>query len=728
MKRILILTAALIAASYGAALYFAVTPDSHFVVLNRTGDTLWKSGDVVPADSLWIWADATDSLTAGFVRADSFIGPLIGNASSASLLQGKDTTALFNAKTLQGKDTTGLWIHAGTDSTGRSISDTFLSKKAGDELFRIWSDTNSNFFAGRSAGIANVHSTGDYGIRNTFIGSLSGLQNTSGGWNSGVGYNSLANLDTGRYNVAVGTFALMGYGGRMGGMKNTGVGTHTMYNNKRGHYNTAIGCNALLLDTSGSDNVAIGYGAGEGIRASRANVAVGEGALGAGPKQADGYAVAVGHRALNSDTSGRNVAIGGDVMYSHKYGQQNTAVGTAALQNDTSGANNTVVGEKAGFYSASGSNQTLIGRYAGYGAAAYGGANRNTSIGAFSGMNIGTSCTSNVYLGYRAGYNHVGSNMLYIANDSNTVPMILGNFATNLVNFKGSVNVAGTDSAQRQVGDTIRFTKGGGMTCVITGTNAWAGGLSDTASGVYAIVGGGIGNRVSSDTSAICGGIANKVTAAVSFIGGGARNSISGSYAAIGGGASNTITANNAVIGGGDHNVNYRTGGTVGGGYHNTMQGDYSTIAGGNQNAVYGTTASIGGGISNRIFGDYATISGGIANLDSAPYSSLHGDSLRAKATDSFSFGTGAGAGLGRLVSPGKRTVWWGVGGINQVAWGADSTVTQPGVDLVVHGPCKVDSAFTFFGVVVDSAQYSGDTLYWWKAGKRGVVAAFATP
>jgi len=42
-----------------------------------------------------------------------------GPGINADFLQGKDTTALWNAKTLQGKDTTALWIHAGTDSAGR---------------------------------------------------------------------------------------------------------------------------------------------------------------------------------------------------------------------------------------------------------------------------------------------------------------------------------------------------------------------------------------------------------------------------------------------------------------------------------------------------------------------------------------------------------------------------------------------------------------------------------
>jgi hypothetical protein len=54
LKRTLLLLAALTAASYAAALYMTVTPDSHLVVLNSARDTLWKSttGGTGSVDSL----------------------------------------------------------------------------------------------------------------------------------------------------------------------------------------------------------------------------------------------------------------------------------------------------------------------------------------------------------------------------------------------------------------------------------------------------------------------------------------------------------------------------------------------------------------------------------------------------------------------------------------------------------------------------------------------------
>ena len=40
----------------------------------------------------------------------------------------------------------------------------------------------------------------------------------------------------------------------------------------------------------------------------------------------------------------------------------------------------------------------------------------------------------------------------------------------------------------------------------------------------------------------------------------------------------------------------------------------------------------------------------------------------------------------------------------------------------------KTRGKFIFGGVAIDSNQYINDTLYWWKAGKRGVMGVFATP
>lgn len=84
------------------------------VVCIKDGDTL-RSLPYVPLDSkacstgYWFWIDSA--------RAKNWYGNLNGTLEgkdttalfNAKTLQGKDTTALFNAKTLQGKDTTALF-------------------------------------------------------------------------------------------------------------------------------------------------------------------------------------------------------------------------------------------------------------------------------------------------------------------------------------------------------------------------------------------------------------------------------------------------------------------------------------------------------------------------------------------------------------------------------------------------------------------------------------------
>ena len=205
-------------------------------------------------------------------------------------------------------------------------------------------------------------------------------------------------------------------------------------------------------------------------------------------------------------------------------------------------------------------------------------------------------------------------------------------------------------------------------------------GYGNTGSGNYATVGGGIGNTASGTN-----------------------------YATVGGGYGNTSSQNSAVVAGGYGNIAGNTYATVGGGVSNSNTGDQSVIGGGSGNTLAAKNATIGGGVSNSIpsVALGAIVPGGYANVDSAPYSALLGDSLRAKATDSFSFGTGAGAGHGRLVSPGKRCVWFGVDYINTVMWAGDSLVAQPGVDLIVHGPAKIDSLLTANWFIVGG----GDTL-----------------
>jgi hypothetical protein len=75
-------------------------------------------------------------------------------------------------------------------------------------------------------------------------------------------------------------------------------------------------------------------------------------------------------------------------------------------------------------------------------------------VGADSGWNS-VSGSSNVFLGYRAGYNETGSNKLYIANSNTNPPLIYGDFSTGRVGL-GTISPA----AKLDVAGQVRIADG----------------------------------------------------------------------------------------------------------------------------------------------------------------------------------------------------------------------------------------------------------------------------
>jgi len=96
------------------------------------------------------------------------------------------------------------------------------------------------------------------------------------------------------------------------GFENTAVGTNALVFNTEGNFNTAIGDVALRNNTTGGDNTAIG-----------------ESAL------------------FHNTTGGNNTAIGDDALLANSTGGNNTAIGFQALSNST-GFNNVALGDGAG--------------------------------------------------------------------------------------------------------------------------------------------------------------------------------------------------------------------------------------------------------------------------------------------------------------------------------------------------------------------------------------------
>ena len=159
--------------------------------------------------------------------------------------------------------------------------------------------------------------------------------------------------------------------------------------------NVGVGFEALNSNTQGFWNIALGYQSQRDNIDGNANISLGWVSL---QKNIDGYSnLALGHQALQNNTSGfYNIGIGTYSLLKNQTGNLNLAIGAYSLFENLTGVNNTAFGIDSG---------------------------RN-SLG-----------NSNVFIGYRSGYNVASDNKLYIENsnaDENGA-LIYGEFDTNIL-------------------------------------------------------------------------------------------------------------------------------------------------------------------------------------------------------------------------------------------------------------------------------------------------------
>jgi hypothetical protein len=109
------------------------------------------------------------------------------------------------------------------------------------------------------------------GVQNTAIGAGALLSNTNGIQNTANGESALFFNTIGNNNTAVGSSALLH---NTTADFNTAIGVNALQDNTDGERNTAIGVGALLR-SMGSDNIAIGAGAGTLLTAGNSNIYVG---------------------------------------------------------------------------------------------------------------------------------------------------------------------------------------------------------------------------------------------------------------------------------------------------------------------------------------------------------------------------------------------------------------------------------------------------------------------
>ena len=147
---------------------------------------------------------------------------------------------------------------------------------------------------------------------------------------------------------------------------------------------------------------------------------------------ADAFNTALGSGALNNPTISIgdgyglfNVAVGDSALFSNTTGGGNSAFGVKALSSNTEGAYNSAFGREA-----LSSNTT---------------GNKNVAIGAYAGFS-NTTDSANIFIGDSAGYNATSSNMLWIDNSSTATPLILGDFANDVLTVNGIVEIPGDGS------------------------------------------------------------------------------------------------------------------------------------------------------------------------------------------------------------------------------------------------------------------------------------------
>lgn len=207
-------------------------------------------------------------------------------------------------------------------------------------------------------------------------------------------------------------------------MNNIGVKLRLIGNGKGNvTSNFVVGNSGLALNTTGSNNTAVGYALAKNTVGTN-NTGFGYGALN------------------NNTTASDNVAIGKHSSYNSTTGFYNTIIGTNAGFSLTTGGSNVVVGRQSGANLGTGGNNVLIGSSSG---ANLVNGNRNVFIG----DGAGSTLTS-------------ASDRLIISNSNTLTPLIEGYFSSPTVIVNGDFRANNVANCTRfwnvTIQDSTTFT------------------------------------------------------------------------------------------------------------------------------------------------------------------------------------------------------------------------------------------------------------------------------
>ena len=357
------------------------------VLFQGTGNVLQQSGNL-------FWDNTNGRLGIGTSSPTTIVhinGNAAGSEPSLQIRQQANTTptwfAVRNTDNLAatGAVSLDLGISGGTGQF-------FTGTAQGDIVLKAYSNpSTSKFFlgTGNTAQMVLFPSTNNIGINTTTdagfrldvngtarINTLTiGLGNSQIATNTALGNVALNANTTGSSNTAVGYFAM---NNNRGGTNNTAVGLQSLLDNQNGNANTAIGRNALL-NTSGSNNTAIGFQAGSvGVpnTTGENNIFIGYQATGVSASQSN--RTWIGNSSTTSTWLAGNVLINTttdagfrlDVNGTARVRGTGTTIGTTSFTVQDSASSdlfrvydNGLVAIKAGVISLNGSNGSISGGF-----------------------------------------------------------------------------------------------------------------------------------------------------------------------------------------------------------------------------------------------------------------------------------------------------------------------------------------------------------------------------
>lgn len=390
---------------------------------------------------------------------------------------------------------------------------------SGDSNVLVGSDSGDNLTTGWDNVAIGKQAMGICGVaaaQNVFVGSDAGRDcstsanacvgynsalNTTGGFNSMLGFETGINAGSIQYNTYLGYKAGRSSNGSYNIFIGYNVGSTQNVSNTLmiGGGDTATPLiHSLVTEKNVGFNCGDDYGSGQGCIGLKDAVAAPTGNMTGGliiyseggvlkVRQSNGTVVTVtsAAAALDGVTDSDITALGVAALDSWTNGTENTAVGYQSFEDVTTGDGNTGLGWRAGG-DLSGNNCTVIGAFA---MSTQSGGYNSVAVGWEAGK--GSGANGAVFLGYQAGLVNTGdgcimigknagdtignvSNQLFIDNTNSTAPLIHGNMANDNIGFNcgedygsgvGVVGIkdAGTVPSGNMTGGGILYSESGAL-------------------------------------------------------------------------------------------------------------------------------------------------------------------------------------------------------------------------------------------------------------------------